>query len=303
MSTTELLVSYIKEMIKLQAELNMQTNGDRYISSEPRTTQGKFIYYPICLKMEACELLDSLPWKHWKYKENEYNYSNIKLELIDMLHFTLSLQIDHYARAYLPKAENPEDQVKLEDKTAAEYADGVCWLLDNRKKDNTNYAQILVDYIEENVNNKLENDYKNLNELGMEPVIGFMFYIDKVMQFTMFDGIQCIKGLYELIFTMYGLCIMAENKTDKPLKLEEFIKEIYNLYKAKLALNKLRQNYGYNAGTYKKEWKLENKLVEDNEYVVKKLITNRWYVDGVDFYKLIEIEYNKQLELEGPSLF
>ena len=303
MTTSELLVTYIKEMLKLQAELNMKTNGDRYISSEPRTTQGKFIYYPICLKMEACELLDSLPWKHWKYKENEYNYSNIKLELIDILHFTLSLQIDHYARAYLPIPEEGQEQPKLEDKTALEYAEGICNLLDNRKNDNTNYAQQFIDYLEGNINNHLENDYRNLYELNMEPYIGYMFYIDRIMQFSMHGGIQCIKELYELIFTLYGFTIMAETKQDKPLKLEDFIKETYNLYKAKLALNKLRQNYGYNAGSYMKEWRLNGLLVEDNEYIVKELISNRWYVDGVDFYKLIENEYNKQLGLYGTSLF
>lgn len=288
-------VPFITDMLLIQAELNEKTNGSNYISKEPRTYKGKFIYYPICMKMEAAELLDSLPWKHWKYKETEYNTDNIKIEIIDILHFALSLHLDHFARTVQP------EQDKLSEKTAVEYAKEFKEYIENPNPNNQNYRSTLFDYITQNVNENLVNDFKNLTEEKMEPYIGYMHYVDKLFRHQAIGNVVCIRELYEIILTMYGLNKMVESMPSEPLKLENFLKEVYNLYKAKLALNELRQDYGYNSGDYLKTWILDGKEVEDNVFIIKFISNNNIYVTGFNFYKLFKSEYQRQLEIQNKN--
>ena len=47
-----------------------------------------------CVEQEACELRDWLPWKHWKnYEDFKYNINEIRFEIIDMLHFVVSIAL------------------------------------------------------------------------------------------------------------------------------------------------------------------------------------------------------------------
>ena len=283
---------YIADMLKVQAELNMKTNGSNYISKEPRTDKGKFIYYPICMKMEAAELLDSLPWKHWKYKEVEYNIPNIKIELIDILHFALSIHLDHFARMVT------EDPEKLNEKTALDYANEYQTYVNSAKPDCVNYKTHLFEYLDANVDEHLISDFDNLYIKKMEPYIGYMHYTDKLLQFVFRpNDISCVRNLYEIIFNLYGLTKLIEINPKEPIKLESFMGEIYNMYNAKLALNQLRQDYGYNSGEYIKMWKKGNVEVEDNDFVHDFIANNKIYVTGFDYYKLLKTEYEKQLEL------
>lgn len=48
--------------------------------------------FVMCLNNEFTELIEQLPWKHWKnYEGFEPNMKEIKFEIIDILHFFLSL--------------------------------------------------------------------------------------------------------------------------------------------------------------------------------------------------------------------
>ncbi len=76
----------ILEMFKLQEELNRETNGEDW--REGFTKEGKIINWKRCIYMECAELIDSFPWKHWKH--SNFNYSNLKLELVDIWHFVMS---------------------------------------------------------------------------------------------------------------------------------------------------------------------------------------------------------------------
>lgn len=296
MSTTlNKVESYIKDMLIVQAELNAKTNGENYISSEPRTNKGKFIYYPICMKMEASELLDSLPWKHWKYKETEYDIPNIKIELIDILHFALSVHLDHFARMIQP------DSNLLADKTVNEYAKELVDYLASAKPNNVQYKNTLFEYLASNVDINLKNDFENMKDKGMEPYIGFMHYTDRLMQFKVIPNVSCIRELYEIILTMYGLTKMIENNPSEPITLDSYVGEIYNLYKAKLALNELRQDYGYNSGEYIKMWNINGVVSEDNQYIHNLISNNKIYVTGFNYYKLLKAEYEQQIKIQGQN--
>ena len=46
----------------------------------------------LCIQQELAELTEQLPWKHWKdYSEYKVNETELKYEIIDILHFFLSL--------------------------------------------------------------------------------------------------------------------------------------------------------------------------------------------------------------------
>lgn len=47
--------------------------------------------YNLALRQESAELVDSTNWKWWRTKVNKYDEQNIKVEIIDQLHFWISM--------------------------------------------------------------------------------------------------------------------------------------------------------------------------------------------------------------------
>ncbi|HHD81758.1 MAG TPA: dUTPase [Campylobacterales bacterium] len=78
----------ILQMLELQQELNDSTNGENW---ELGTTKNnKLIDWRRCIYLEAAELIDSYPWKHWKNIDASPDYENIKIEIVDIWHFVMS---------------------------------------------------------------------------------------------------------------------------------------------------------------------------------------------------------------------
>ncbi len=78
----------VLEMLKLQQELNNATNGENWEAGI--TKNGKRIDWRRCIYLEAAELVDSYPWKHWKNIDASPDYENIKIEIVDIWHFVMS---------------------------------------------------------------------------------------------------------------------------------------------------------------------------------------------------------------------
>jgi len=49
-----------------------------------------------CIVMEAAELIDSYPWKHWKSVDAVTDIENVRVELVDIWHFLLSLTLEQF---------------------------------------------------------------------------------------------------------------------------------------------------------------------------------------------------------------
>jgi len=81
-------VSQMEIMLQLQQELNDNTNGKGW--EEGVTKQGKKIDWRRCIYLEAAELVESYPWKHWKSIDAEVNRGNVEIELVDIWHFVMS---------------------------------------------------------------------------------------------------------------------------------------------------------------------------------------------------------------------
>ncbi|RTJ97472.1 dUTPase, partial [Campylobacter jejuni] len=45
---------------------------------------------------ECAELIDSFAWKHWKNISSPTNWENVRIEIIDIWHFILSLLLEEY---------------------------------------------------------------------------------------------------------------------------------------------------------------------------------------------------------------
>jgi dimeric dUTPase (all-alpha-NTP-PPase superfamily) len=55
------------------------------------TTKAKWILnYCLAIRQEVAELTDSVPWKWWA-KYQKYDEQNVRVEIVDILHFLISL--------------------------------------------------------------------------------------------------------------------------------------------------------------------------------------------------------------------
>ncbi len=78
----------ILQMLELQQELNDATNGLNWEAGF--TKNNKKIDWRRCIYLEAAELIESYPWKHWKNIDANPDYENIKIEIVDIWHFVMS---------------------------------------------------------------------------------------------------------------------------------------------------------------------------------------------------------------------
>jgi len=79
-------------MLELQQQLNDSTNGKGW--EKGITKHGKKINWRRCIYMESAEMIDSFGWKHWKSIEQETDYENLQIEIVDVWHFVLSLLLE-----------------------------------------------------------------------------------------------------------------------------------------------------------------------------------------------------------------
>ncbi|ECP6146406.1 dUTPase [Campylobacter jejuni] len=86
-------VQIVENMLKLQQKLNDETNGIGW--KEGYTKEGKLISWRRCIYMECAELIDSFAWKHWKNISSPTNWENVRIEIVDIWHFILSLLLEN----------------------------------------------------------------------------------------------------------------------------------------------------------------------------------------------------------------
>ncbi|KEA45994.1 dUTPase [Campylobacter mucosalis] len=90
MNEQELILS----MLNLQQSLNDETNGIGWENGY--TKQDKLISWKRCIYMECAELIDSFAWKHWKSISAPTDEQNLRVEVVDIWHFVMSLALQTY---------------------------------------------------------------------------------------------------------------------------------------------------------------------------------------------------------------
>jgi dimeric dUTPase (all-alpha-NTP-PPase superfamily) len=82
------------QMLQLQQQLNDATNGENWEAGV--TKNGKTIDWKRCIYMECAEMIDSFAWKHWKSINQEPDWANLQIEVVDVWHFVMSLALQEY---------------------------------------------------------------------------------------------------------------------------------------------------------------------------------------------------------------
>ena len=98
----------LHEIFDEQVRLNEKINPDLYKEiDDPEIKRQRFLQFELALRQESAEAIDSLNWKWWKKDDDDWG--NIKIELVDMLHFWVSmctiagLDADEVINLYLKK--------------------------------------------------------------------------------------------------------------------------------------------------------------------------------------------------------
>ncbi len=78
----------IRSMLNMQDTLNIESNGEDWKSGY--TKNNRKIDWFRGMRVEAIELLDSFPWKHWKDIDKTIDEANVKIEITDIWQFLLS---------------------------------------------------------------------------------------------------------------------------------------------------------------------------------------------------------------------
>ena len=81
----------LEEIFKMQFELNKRIGIDSSNMSDEEKIKWT-LNYSRALAQENAELVDSLPWKWWAKYQN-FDVQNARVEVVDMLHFLVSLAL------------------------------------------------------------------------------------------------------------------------------------------------------------------------------------------------------------------
>ncbi|MBA94546.1 MAG: dUTPase [Rickettsiales bacterium] len=81
----------LEQIFEQQITLNKRINSKLYedIQKNPELKREWFLKFEKALSQESAEAIDSLNWKWWKQDDDDWD--NVKVELVDMLHFWVSM--------------------------------------------------------------------------------------------------------------------------------------------------------------------------------------------------------------------
>lgn len=97
----------LRLIFRMQEELNRRIGVDTRRMSEDEQVHW-VLNYCRALSQEIAELTDSVPWKWWA-RYQSFDHQNARVEVVDMLHFLVSLaqvlgmSADDVCRAYVEK--------------------------------------------------------------------------------------------------------------------------------------------------------------------------------------------------------
>ncbi len=86
----------LDQIFAMQRDLNRHTFEKNQLVGfdeipEDRTLQNEWLRnYALAMTQEIAELVDSTNWKWWRTKVDLYDEQNLKVELVDILHFWVS---------------------------------------------------------------------------------------------------------------------------------------------------------------------------------------------------------------------
>ena len=82
-------IDKLQEIFDCQKALNKRIGVDTDAMTEEQQVHW-LLQYSRALSQETAEMIDSVPWKWWA-KYQKYDRANVQVEIVDMLHFLVSL--------------------------------------------------------------------------------------------------------------------------------------------------------------------------------------------------------------------
>lgn len=282
LATSDLIISkLIKEWLPTQQEVD-HTMGGLRVYADLKTNKGKKVNYGLCITSELAELLDSIPWKHWKDIDTQADLDNYITELIDLMHFLPSainvvsvlldntgvkekIALDIYAKAVL----DPNIDETFSSKMVYYINSSLDVFSDVNDTDDiyemtSKYQAIMSAYNSDIISFFMQmHRFKELEDFDLKEQLANN-------DFTLIDN--AIRALY---FMFTGIVLTIELYTNVfKVSTEEALDDMWNIYLVKNVLNIFRVNNGYKEKTYIKEWNGE----EDN--VVVKRIADYMFMSG-----------------------
>lgn len=223
-------------MLQLQADLNEATNGEKWTSGI--TKNGKVINWRRCIYMECAEMIDSFTWKHWKNIDQEADWDNLQVEVVDVWHFIMSLAIENYSQTLRGQVEDLA--INISESESFKKIDTQEELFANQDETIHMIESIMIDTLSRGPLDleKLISDFFDLvvmSGLNLESL--YNLYVGKniLNQFRQDNGYK--DGTYIKVWAgeednVVMKKILEQNSDIKP---DELYKELTKLY---LALNK-----------------------------------------------------------------
>ncbi len=227
----------IREMLFLQQKLNDETNGEGWEKGYNKF--GRIINWNRCIYMECAELIDSFNWKHWKdIGAKEPDWENIKIEVVDIWHFIMSLGLEYY---HNHKVGNIDDLVELI--VESKYFNLFCEEPYSTKNKNHLAQMEIINYTEDVMRDALNRDGKSFYKLiddffilslhcGVNVEVLYKFYIAKniLNQFRQDHGYK--EGTYKKVINgvednVIMLDIMNKKGALSAKELYEELKKVY----------------------------------------------------------------------------
>lgn len=223
-------------MLQLQASLNEATNGDKW--TEGVTKNGKVINWRRCIYMECAEMIDSFSWKHWKNIDQEADWDNLQVEVVDVWHFVMSLAIENYSQTLRGQVEDLAinisesrsfKKIDTQEKLFADQNDTIQMIesimIDTLSRGSLDLEKLIADFFDLVVMSGL-----NLDSL-------YSLYVGKniLNQFRQDNGYK--EGSYIKVWAGEEDNVIMKRilEQDSDIKPDELYKELTKLY---LALNK-----------------------------------------------------------------
>lgn len=85
-----MITDRLNELFELQELLNRKAGVPDLTKLTPHEQQSWLLKYTRAMSQELAELIDCVPWKWWA-KYQTFDTQNAKIEIIDLLHFLISL--------------------------------------------------------------------------------------------------------------------------------------------------------------------------------------------------------------------
>lgn len=221
----------ISNMLMLQHQLNCVIHPQWWLQA---------FRYDLAFEQESSEAIDYIPWKWWAKKAKRIDFPALTTEIVDMLHFLLSM---HLVDAF-------KDAVSIE--TESEQFHQAVRVMEK---------ELSEGYI--SYSSKLDV-YGTSSAVSKFYEAGFIEDLRKVRALSMLEGLGSLRKPFGHLCARlsYACC------TD--------FSKLYQVYLSKNVLNIFRQRNGYKEGTYLKYWwyEKEARFVEDNFWMERILEDN-----------------------------